>query len=155
MGAEASGLQFHGESRTEAVDRPASGGIRFKERVRELTRRNKGVSTERMAEKLTQYLGGWIGYFGKCADPHVRWCGEEGSREASPHPDCLGAGPITGPTLWPTPSRGDGCQSRPPLVRRSRMFSVATKTLNTPAKSMSAPGMGLSASGVRRTALVE
>ena len=45
--------------------------IRFKERVRELTRRNKGVSTERMAEKLTQYLRGWIGYFGKCQTPSV------------------------------------------------------------------------------------
>jgi RNA-directed DNA polymerase len=44
---------------------------RFKERVRELTRRNKGVGTERMAEKLTSYLRGWIGYFGKCQTPSV------------------------------------------------------------------------------------
>ncbi len=44
---------------------------RFKERVRELTRRNKGVSTDRMAETLTQYLRGWIGYFGKCQTPSV------------------------------------------------------------------------------------
>jgi RNA-directed DNA polymerase len=44
---------------------------RFKERVRELTRRRKGVSIERMAEDLTRYLRGWIGYFGKCETPSV------------------------------------------------------------------------------------
>jgi RNA-directed DNA polymerase len=44
---------------------------RFKERVRELTRRNKGVGIEQMAEKLTSYLGGWIGYFGMCQTPSV------------------------------------------------------------------------------------
>jgi RNA-directed DNA polymerase len=44
---------------------------RFKERVRELTRRTRGVSIERMAEDLTRYLRGWIGYFGKCETPSV------------------------------------------------------------------------------------
>jgi RNA-directed DNA polymerase len=44
---------------------------RFKERVRELTRRTRGVSTERMAEDLARYLRGWIGYFGKCETPSV------------------------------------------------------------------------------------
>ena len=44
---------------------------RFKERVRELTSRTKGVSIERMAEDLTRYLRGWIGYFGKCETPSV------------------------------------------------------------------------------------
>jgi RNA-directed DNA polymerase len=45
--------------------------LRFKERVRELTSRTRGVSTERMAEELTRYLRGWIGYFGKCQTPSV------------------------------------------------------------------------------------
>src|SRR5215467_1471699 len=45
--------------------------LRFKERVRELTSRTRGVSTERMAEELAQYLQGWIGYFGKCQTPSV------------------------------------------------------------------------------------
>ncbi len=45
--------------------------LRFKERVRELTRRTRGVSTERMAEELARYLRGWIGYFGKCQTPSV------------------------------------------------------------------------------------
>src|SRR5262247_45923 len=49
---------------TKAVDR-------FKERIRELTGRNRGVSIERMAEELSRYLRGWIGYFGKCETPSV------------------------------------------------------------------------------------
>jgi RNA-directed DNA polymerase len=44
---------------------------RFKGRVRELTQRTRGVSTERMAEELARYLRGWIGYFGKCETPSV------------------------------------------------------------------------------------
>lgn len=44
---------------------------RFKERVRELTRRTRGVSIERRAEDLTRYLRGWLGYFGKCQTPSV------------------------------------------------------------------------------------
>ena len=44
---------------------------RFKERVRELTSRTRGVSLERMAEDLTRYLRGWLGYFGKCETPSV------------------------------------------------------------------------------------
>ena len=44
---------------------------RFKERVRGLTRRTRGVSIERMAEDLSRYLRGWIGYFGKCETPSV------------------------------------------------------------------------------------
>jgi RNA-directed DNA polymerase len=39
---------------------------RFREKVRELTRRTRGVSTERMAEELAGYLQGWIAYFGAC-----------------------------------------------------------------------------------------
>jgi RNA-directed DNA polymerase len=44
---------------------------RFKRRVRELTRRNRGVSLERMMEDLAQYLGGWRAYFGFCETPSV------------------------------------------------------------------------------------
>jgi RNA-directed DNA polymerase len=45
--------------------------LRFKDKVQELTRRTRGVSTERMAEDLTRYLRGWLGYFGKCETPTV------------------------------------------------------------------------------------
>jgi RNA-directed DNA polymerase len=44
---------------------------RFKERVRVITRRTRGVSVERMAGELTRYLRGWLGYFGKCETPGV------------------------------------------------------------------------------------
>jgi RNA-directed DNA polymerase len=37
---------------------------RFKDRVRELTGRHRGVSLERMIGELTPYLRGWAGYFG-------------------------------------------------------------------------------------------
>jgi RNA-directed DNA polymerase len=39
---------------------------RFKERVRELTRRTRGVSLPKMVQSLTKYLVGWRGYFGFC-----------------------------------------------------------------------------------------
>jgi RNA-directed DNA polymerase len=53
---------------------------RFKGRVRELTSRTRGVSIERMAEELTRYLRGWLGYFGKCQTPSVLQSLEEWTR---------------------------------------------------------------------------
>jgi len=53
---------------------------RFKERVRELTSRTRGISIERMAKELTLYLRGWIGYFGKCETPSVLQSLEEWTR---------------------------------------------------------------------------
>lgn len=40
--------------------------VRFKERVREETRRTRGVSIERMIAGLSRYLSGWHGYFAFC-----------------------------------------------------------------------------------------
>jgi RNA-directed DNA polymerase len=54
--------------------------FRFKERVRELTSRTRGISIERMAEELAQYLRGWFGYFGKCETPSVLRSLEEWTR---------------------------------------------------------------------------
>ena len=45
--------------------------LRFQAKVRELTQRTRGRSTEQMATELTRYLQGWIGYFGKCQTPSV------------------------------------------------------------------------------------
>ena len=45
--------------------------MRFKEKVRDLTRRTRGVKVEKMAEELSRYLRGWIGYFGRCQTPSV------------------------------------------------------------------------------------
>ena len=54
--------------------------LRFRERVRELTRRTRGVSTDRMAEELARYLRGWLGYFGNCETPSVLQSLEEWTR---------------------------------------------------------------------------
>jgi RNA-directed DNA polymerase len=44
---------------------------RFKLRVRELTRRSRGISVERTVKELTTYLRGWKSYFGFCETPSV------------------------------------------------------------------------------------
>ena len=44
---------------------------RFKQRVRELTRRTRGVSVEMMVAELRRYLIGWRGYFSFCQTPSV------------------------------------------------------------------------------------
>jgi RNA-directed DNA polymerase len=45
--------------------------VRFKKRVRELTRRTQAISLVRMVHDLAEYLRGWIGYFGRCETPKV------------------------------------------------------------------------------------
>jgi RNA-directed DNA polymerase len=45
--------------------------VRFKQRVRELTCRTRGVSLEARVEELSTYLRGWRGYFGFCQTPWV------------------------------------------------------------------------------------
>ena len=44
---------------------------RFKHRIREVTRRAKGVSMESTIEELAPYLRGWRSYFGLCEPPEV------------------------------------------------------------------------------------
>jgi hypothetical protein len=44
---------------------------RFKRRVREITRRAKGVSMKTTIEELAPYLRGWRSYFGFCETPVV------------------------------------------------------------------------------------
>jgi len=44
---------------------------RFKKRIRELTRRTRGISLASMVEGLSRYLIGWRGYFGFCETPSV------------------------------------------------------------------------------------
>jgi RNA-directed DNA polymerase len=58
---------------TETVKRciAAKAIARFKQRVRELTRRTRGVGLETMVAQLSRYLTGWRGYFGFCQTPWV------------------------------------------------------------------------------------
>ena len=44
---------------------------RFKRRVRDITRRAKGVSMKTTIEELAPYMRGWLGYFGFCETPEV------------------------------------------------------------------------------------
>jgi RNA-directed DNA polymerase len=44
---------------------------RFKRRVREITRRAKGVSMRTTMDELAPYMRGWRGYFGFCETPEV------------------------------------------------------------------------------------
>ena len=44
---------------------------RFKERIRELTQRTRGVSVDQLIGSLKRYLTGWRGYFGFCETPRV------------------------------------------------------------------------------------
>ena len=45
--------------------------LRFKERIRELTGRTRGISMEQRAKELSAYLRGWRGYFGFCQTPSM------------------------------------------------------------------------------------
>jgi len=45
--------------------------LRGKQRVRELTRRTRGLSLEQMRKELASYLRGWKGYFDYCQTPSV------------------------------------------------------------------------------------
>src|SRR5215813_6286497 len=44
---------------------------RFKQRIRDITRRAKGVSITATMEKLAPYMRGWRAYFGFCETPEV------------------------------------------------------------------------------------
>jgi RNA-directed DNA polymerase len=45
--------------------------VRFKQKVRELTGRTRGISIEQMTKELASYLRGWRSYFGFCETPSV------------------------------------------------------------------------------------
>ena len=45
--------------------------LRCKQKVRELTRRTRGISLEQMLKELAAYLRGWKSYFGYCQTPWI------------------------------------------------------------------------------------
>jgi RNA-directed DNA polymerase len=45
--------------------------IRFKDKIREITRQAKGISIETTVKRLATYMVGWRGYFGFCETPEV------------------------------------------------------------------------------------
>jgi len=65
-------LGFSFTGRAEVKRRIAPQALlRCKQRVRELTRRTRGISMEQMTKELSDYLRGWKGYFGYCQTPSV------------------------------------------------------------------------------------
>ena len=56
---------------SRAADRRRRPSQKFKERVRELTCRTRGVSLPQLIDALARYLIGWRGYFGFCQTPRV------------------------------------------------------------------------------------
>jgi RNA-directed DNA polymerase len=73
--AQAWEREFLGFSITRGASQMRSIGARaierFKRRVREITRRNRGASLARVVEELAIYVRGWIGYFGFCEARYV------------------------------------------------------------------------------------
>ena len=49
----------------------SSSRLKFKKRIRQLTKRNRGASLARVVSELRSYLLGWRGYFGFCQTPSV------------------------------------------------------------------------------------
>jgi RNA-directed DNA polymerase len=45
--------------------------LRCKQKIRERTRRTRGISLEQMLKELTAYLRGWKSYFGYCQTPSL------------------------------------------------------------------------------------
>ena len=65
-------LGFSFTSEREPRRRIAPKAIaRFKERIREQTRRTRSISLPQMVKAITTYLRGWLGYFGDCQTPSV------------------------------------------------------------------------------------
>lgn len=63
-------LGFTFTTRRQRSIAPASRA-KFKKRIRELTKRNRGSSLQRVVSELRSYLLGWRGYYGFCQTPSV------------------------------------------------------------------------------------
>lgn len=64
------GFSFTGGKEARRRIAPKALG-RVKVRIRELTRRTRGISLKQMIQELGLYLRGWKGYFGYCQTPSV------------------------------------------------------------------------------------
>jgi RNA-directed DNA polymerase len=64
------GFSFSAGPEVKRVIAPKALG-RFKRRIREITRRAKGVSMKTTMEELVPYMRGWRNYFGFCETPVV------------------------------------------------------------------------------------
>src|SRR5687767_14456635 len=65
------GFSFTGGKRPKRRKIAPKSLVRFKARVKALTKRNQGRSLHAVITTLSTYLRGWIGYFGFCQTPAV------------------------------------------------------------------------------------
>jgi len=106
------GFSFSAGPKVARIIAPKALG-RFKQRIREITRRAKGVSMKTTMAALAPYMRGWRNYFGfcetpevlmaltcpvtsrgvlaepiepPCTDPYARWCGRGRRATADPMP---------------------------------------------------------------------
>jgi RNA-directed DNA polymerase len=92
---------------------------RFTRKVRELTRRTRGIRVETMVEQLSSYLRGWGSYFGFCQTPSVleslnSWVRRRlrcGRRARGQPPPARGGGEAR---------QGEAEEGRPPAARGRR-----------------------------------
>ena len=59
------GFSFTGETKPRIRISPISLEV-FKEKIKDITRRSRGVSLDRIVSELNKYLRGWMGYYGIC-----------------------------------------------------------------------------------------
>ena len=113
---------------------------RFKERIREQTRRTRGISLTQMVKDLATYLRGWLGYFGDCQTPSVLQralihgyavdsglrCGSNGSRDERDFANFAnGAWAKTWRRKPPgVPTARGASQTRPPWPSLCRMLTL-------------------------------
>jgi len=62
------GYSFRGQGKLRVAKQSL---VKFKQRLRELTSRNRGRSLGTVVKQLNQYLNGWISYFRLCESPSV------------------------------------------------------------------------------------
>lgn len=66
------GFSFIGGLKTTPRIRIAKKSIkRFKEKIRQITKRNRGISLEQMVNELNLYLRGWLSYFRLTETPSI------------------------------------------------------------------------------------
>lgn len=127
---------------------------RFKARVRELTRRTKGVSLEQRIEDLRTHLTGWVGYLGFCQTPSVlqgldRWVRRRlpaiDRRKRSIHA-CKTDGPKA--IAAPRVQRRNGRNRFRQLFKRDVPRRLAAQTAASPGLNIALPNATFAALGL-------
>jgi energy-coupling factor transporter ATP-binding protein EcfA2 len=73
IGPTGSGRTLLAQTLARILDVPftTADATTLKQRIRDITRRAKGVSIKTTMEELARHMRGWLGYFGFCQTPQV------------------------------------------------------------------------------------